>query len=237
MNNMKLSLVVIALFLTVGCNDSSDNNTQASSSQITNVADAKKSYQSLSAMSSISGFSSQVSTTSQTSTQAQKTNSGACDNGGTITVTVNEESKSMTIVANECKYDNNYMNGTMSMSELSDGSEKITMTNLSVKDGEIDMTVPQMVFVENTNEYWSTMDGDINIVSKCFSGNYNFETIEKVYDAQDGTDNAESGIIELNGARYTFNNPYVTIKAGTEEETILQSELEKKMNNTTTCSE
>jgi len=234
-NTLKLSLLTITFLLTVGCNDNSNNNNEEPTTKVTNVAEAKKSYQSLSALKSVSGFSSQVSTTSQTSTQIQKTTSGACEKGGTVTL--NEEANGMTIVANQCKYDNSYMNGTMSMSELSDGSEKMTMTNFSMKDGEIEMTVSNMVFVENTNEYWSTMDGDINIVSKCFSGNYNFKTIQKMYDAQDGTDNVESGIMELNGARYTFDNPYVTIKAGDEEQTISQSELEKQMNNTTTCSE
>ena len=129
------------------------------------------------------------------------------------------------------------MDGTISETELSDGTVNLTMSNLTMKNDGTELKTSSFVIVENESEYWSTMDGDIKVTAKCFSGNYDFKTISKVYDAQDGTDNAESGIFELNGARYTFSNPYVTIKTATEEETILQSELEKRMNNSTTCTE
>ncbi len=82
------------------------------------------------------------------------------------------------------------------------------------------------------------IDGDLNVISQCFTGNFNVKTDEKIYDAQDGSDNAESGILELNGATYTFNNPYVTIKVDNEEKTLLQSDLEKEMNSSSSsCSE
>ena len=76
------------------------------------------------------------------------------------------------------------------------------------------------------NDRWSTIDGRIGIESKCDTGTYTFQTIEKLVSTRNGK--IEFGILKLNGATYTFDNPYVTIKAGSEEETILQSELTKR---------
>jgi len=182
------------------------------------------------------GLSTQISSNKLQKTSSSEKQSANCDNGGTVSIDVIGTTTS--IVTHQCKYGHYYMDGSISLNELSDGSEKFTMSNMTMKDGEIDMYVSQMVFVDNESEHWSTMDGDIKIDSKCFSGKYDFKTIEKMYEAQDGSDNVESGVVELNGARYTFSNPYVTIKVGGKEsESILQSELEKKMNNTLTCSE
>ena len=99
------------------------------------------------------------------------------------------------------------------------------------------MTSTHLIFKEDAQEHWSTMDGEMKIASQCFGGNFTFETVAKMYEAQDGSDNVESGILKMNGATYTFVNPYVTIKAGGEERTILQTELEKEMNHTNGCSE
>jgi len=87
---------------------------------------------------------------------------------------------------------------------------------------------------DTSNESWSTIDGIVSVESKCTTGTYTFETVEKLVDATDGSDNIESGILKLNGATYTFENPYVTIKAGSQEETIKQSELEKRMSTSCT---
>ena len=106
--------------------------------------------------------------------------------------------------------------------------------------GEINnMSVKNMKFVEKDTsaESWSTMDGSMSIESKCFTGSYTFQTIEKLVDAKDGSDNLKSGILKLNGATYTFNNPDVTIKVGSSTETILQSELEKRFETETVCDE
>jgi hypothetical protein len=109
------------------------------------------------------------------------------------------------------------------------------MTNLTVKNGAIELKTDKFVVTKKESEFWSTVDGDMSIVAKCFSGKYEFKTLEKLYDAQDGSDNVERGILELNGVRYIFDNPNVTIKTASNERTILQSDLEKEMQ--TTCSE
>lgn len=93
------------------------------------------------------------------------------------------------------------------------------------------MAFDNMVMVEKDtySESWVTIDGGINLKSKCVTGNYQFTTVEKLVEAKDGTDNTESGILEINGARYTFENSYVTIKVDSEEKTMLQSELQEEM--------
>ncbi len=88
---------------------------------------------------------------------------------------------------------------------------------------------------DTVDESWSTIDGTINLESKCTTGTYTFQTIEKLVEAKDANDNLESGILKLNGATYTFENPQVTITAGTESETILQSELETRMSAHDAC--
>jgi hypothetical protein len=234
MNRLKLSFIATAMLLVVGCGGGGSSST-SEVTKVETLEDAKSSFQALSALDSMDGLSSQVTSNKLQKTSSSKAQSASCDNGGTVSINV--EGSSTSIVANKCAYGNYYMDGTLNMTDLSDGSEKFTMSNMTTKDGKIDMYISQMVFVDNESEHWSTMDGDIKIVSKCFSGTYKFETVEKIYEAQDDTDNVESGVIDLNGARYTFNNPTVTIKVGDKEETILQSDLEKKMNNTLTCSE
>ena len=114
------------------------------------------------------------------------------------------------------------------------------VVNQKNSSGEINnMSVTNMKFVEKETsaESWSTIDGSMSIESKCFTGTYSFQTIEKLIEAKDGTDNLKSGILKLNGATYTFNNPNVTIKIGSKIETILQSELEKRFEIKTVCDE
>jgi len=131
-----------------------------------------------------------------------------------------------------------YLNLTMKISV--DSSSKIEtvsidgVINQTSKSGEknnISLTNFISKYKDTVNESWTTIDGTIAVESKCITGTYTFKTIEKLVDATDGSDNTESGILKLNGATYTFENPYVTIKAGSQEETIKQSELEKRMTN------
>jgi len=133
-----------------------------------------------------------------------------------------------------------YMNLTMKINE--DSSTQIDtfsidgIVNQTSKSGEKN-NIEFKHFVSKdknqdkvtSSESWSTLDGTVVVESKCTTGTYTFKTIEKLVDATDGSDNIESGILKLNGATYTFENPYVTIKAGSQEETIKQSELEKRM--------
>ena len=112
--------------------------------------------------------------------------------------------------------------------------------NQKNSNGEINnMSVTNMKSVEKKTspESWSTIDGSISIESKCFTGAYTFKTIEKLVQAKDGSENLESGILKLNSATYTFNNPDVTIKIGSSTETILQSDLEKRFEIETVCDE
>jgi len=135
-----------------------------------------------------------------------------------------------------------YMNLTMKINE--DSSTQIDtfsidgIVNQTSKSGEKN-NIEFKHFVSKdknqdkvtSSESWSTLDGTVVVESKCTTGTYTFKTIEKLVDATDGSDNIESGILKLNGATYIFENPYVTIKAGSEEETITQSELGKRMSN------
>jgi len=80
-------------------------------------------------------------------------------------------------------------------------------------------------------ESWFTMDGVMSVESKCVTGRYQFKTLEKLVETQDDSDNIEMGILEINEARYHFENPYVTITVGGDERTVLQRELEAEMNS------
>ncbi len=231
---LPLSMVAsILIFTACGGDSTSDGGTPPSQTEIKTVDQAKSNFQALSVSNSFDGLGNALDNDNQKTT-FNKTTTHQCTSGS---LSITEEGSTFSFVADKCRIANYYIDGSISEVELSDGSTKMSMSNLTMKDGEIEMTSTQLLFVENENDHWLTMDGDMKIVSKCFSGTYNLETVEKIYEAQDGSDNAESGILKLNGVTYTFDNPHVTIKTATEEETILQSELEKQMSNTTTCSE
>jgi len=231
---LKLSIATSTILIITACGGGSGGGEIKTPklTNITTIEEAKSSFQAISATDSLNGISNEVN---QKSSNYNKTNSNNCLNGGTVTII--EEGSTNTIIAKNCTNGNYYINGSLSFTQNSDESEIITMSNLTAKDGKIDFYSSKLTVVENENEHWSTIDGDISVTSKCFSGNYNFETIEKIYDVQDNSDNAESGILKINGVTYTFDNPYVTIKLGDKEETILQSELTKQIENSTSCSE
>ena len=231
---LTLSIASSTLLLFAACGGGSSSDGGTAETEVKTIEQAKYSFQALSGTNSFDGFGEALNNNKAQKITSNKTTTHQCDTGN---ISITEETSTFNFVANKCQIGTYYLNGSISEVELSDGSQQTTMSNLTMKDGEIEISANQLIFVENSTAYWSTMDGDMNIISKCFSGNYNFETIEKIYDAQDGSENAESGILKLNGVTYTFSNPYVTIKTATEEKTILQSELEKRMSNTTTCSE
>jgi len=164
---------------------------------------------------------------------------------GDIKIT-NINSNDSKIEITKYKYSNStgsgYINITMEDKTLNDISTTTIDGEVNQKSnsGEINnISVSNMKFVEKdtSSESWSTIDGGMSIESKCFTGKYTFETVEKLVDATDGSDNVESGILKLNGATYTFNNPDVTINVGSSTETILQSELEKRFQTESVCNE
>jgi len=107
------------------------------------------------------------------------------------------------------------IHGVMNQTSISGEKNNIKYTNFVSRDREA------------SDESWSTIDGTVEIESKCTTGTYTFKTIEKLVDAKDGSEHTESGIFKLNGATYTFENPYVTIKTDSEEKTITQTEFEE----------
>lgn len=200
-----------------------------------NVTEAKKNFKALGALSSMDNSLNNIESTKLQKT-SQKTQSHSCSNGGSASYTQTGSSISYTF--SSCKEGSTFADGTMTMTQ-SDNEiyTKIKFKNLTIDDGQTKITSTNFIAEDNSQEHWSTLNGDLGVVSKCFTGNFDFETVAKLYDAQDGTDNLESGVLKLNGATYTFANPYVTIKAGSQERTLLQSELEKEMNNSNSCSE
>ena len=224
------------LLIFTACGGNSSKEDKPKVERVKNISEAKENYKALGAFSSLNSSINSISTTS--STKLQKTQSNNCTNGGSATFNYVESSNSVTLTFSSCIEENTLIDGTMIMIQSDDEIHtKIQFKNLTMDDGKTKITSNSLIFEDDSNEHWSTMDGDLGVVSKCFSGNFDFETVAKLYEAQDGSDNLESGILKLNGATYTFANPYVTIKAGSEERTILQSELEKEMNDSNGCSE
>lgn len=241
MNTKKLlatALISSAILLLTACGGGGSSSS-ASTPQVEaakNVAEAESNYKSLSALSFATNSINTSKTSSKLQKNSQKTESANCTNGGTATRTQTDSLTSFTFTS--CQEGNTYINGTMSLTTSNDSlNVKFEFNNLTIDDTETKITSTSFISEYNSQEYWSTINGDIQISSKCFTGNFDFETISKIYDAQDGTDNAESGILKMNGATYTFDNPYVTIKVGNEEKTISQSELETEIDSSTNCSE
>jgi len=230
--NLKFSLIAIVTLILVGCGGGSDSPVvpSATLTKIETINQAKNSFQALGALNSLNQTN--TSNTKSSKIFSLKTTSTQCDSG---TVSLTETATTSVIVANNCTRGTVFMNGTFSESTLEDGSSKTEMSNLTVRTGTVELKTNKFVIVEKESEFWFTVDGDMKVVAKCFSGQYNFETREKIYDAQDGSDNVERGVLKLNGVMYTFDNPYVTIKIGNTERKILQSELETEL--TSGCSE
>jgi hypothetical protein len=158
---------------------------------------------------------------------------GAQYYNGTVSVTVGE-SQQVIKISNYTYRDiggEEYMNIVMTQSMSSDDvittvfDGVINQKNNSNEVSNISFSNMKIAEKESYSESWSTIDGIIGLESKCVTGRYQFKTIEKLVDAKDGTFNTESGILDINGATYTFENPYVTIKVGDEERTLLQREL------------
>lgn len=229
-----------AILILSACGGSSSATTTSTLTKITTIDEAKTSYQAISATSfsvsfgTYSGVSLEKSSTVKNT--FNKTETYSCDTGS-ITIDISNDKTTHSILAEKCNItsENRYMNGNMTIENFSN-ENKVTFTNLELKSSDSNVTITKMVLVNHKIEKWTTIDGDITIVSPCFSGTYNYETIEKIYDTQDDSNNSESGILKMNDVTYTFNNPYVTIKIGDTEETILQSELEKRMDSSS-CSE
>lgn len=230
MNIFKLSLIATSLLL-IGCGSDSKSDDTPKVQSITEAVNNTKALNALGNLSKIGGAnSSKMHKLSQNQTFP-------CSGGGTMSINTSEDETESTIVMNKCNQEGSYMDGSLIMIEKDDGYFKMTMKNLTVKESNGDKTSAKQLIMEgNDNEYWSALDGDISIASKCFNATLDIKTLEKMYEMQDGSDGVEKGKIELNGASYTFNYPNVTIKAGSETKTMSQTELDKEMESaTTTC--
>jgi len=231
MNFIKLSIIATSLLL-IGCG--SDSKSDNNSPKATNISDATSNMKALGAIDNLSN----IKTNSSISKiqKLSKTQNFPCSGGGTISMEATEDEKTMSITMDKCTEPDSFIDGSMILIEQDNGYYKMEMSDLTVKDSNGDKTSAKHFVMEgNDNEYWSKIDGDISFVSKCFTGTFNIKTLEKMYEMQDGSDGLEKGKIELNGATYDFNYPNVTIKAGSETKTMLQSELDKEMEESTTC--
>jgi hypothetical protein len=229
----QLTLVVASLFL-IGCGSSDNKGSNSDVKEAKTVTEAENNFKSFGALSNLDRGTSSFNKNSKM--QKISKNESPCSNGGTLSIS--SDNTILTMVFNKCKEDSVYINGEMVITENeSNYNSKIVVKDLTLKEEEINFYSKKFVIEENEVEYWSTIDGDVKIDSKCFSGNFYFKTIEKMYEIQDNTDSIEKGKIVLNGATYTFNNPNVTITVGSETKTITQVELEKEFESSTSCSE
>lgn len=173
-------------------------------------------------------------------------NYDSCLNGnnetfnGSMTMTQTNNIMSYDISFNDFSYKGDYGEGYLNLSMKVSYENNIYTSEMNGEvrqtiNGEVEsMTTNNLVVQEKDSdlESWYTINGKLAFVSSCSTGSYDLKTVEKLVDATDGSYNTESGVLEINGATYSFDNPYVTIKAGSEEETILQSELEQDLNTT-----
>ena len=230
MNFFKLSLITASLLL-IGCgSDSKSDDTP----KTTTIADATSNMNALNALGNLTKINNNFTTTKMQ--KISKNQTFSCTQGGRISMDVSDDEHTITMVMDKCKEPNSYMDGNLKIIEKDNGYYKMEMSNITIKSNNRETTsATQLVIEGNDNEYWSKIDGDMSFVSQCFTGSFNIKTLEKMYEMQDGSDGVEKGKIELNGASYTFNYPNVTIKAGSETKTMLQSELDKEMEASTTC--
>ena len=230
MNIFKLSLITASLLL-IGCGSDSKSDDAPKATTITEAVNNTKAFNAIGNLSNINR------TNTSKMQKLSKNQTFPCSGGGTMSLNTSEDETESTIVMNKCNQEGSYIDGSLTMIEKDNGYFKVTMKNLTVKDSNGDkISAQQLVMEGNDNEYWSVMNGDISIVAKCFNATLDIKTLEKMYEMQDGSDGVEKGKIELNGASYTFSYPNVTIKAGSETKTMLQTELDKEMESaTTTC--
>ena len=233
MKYFKLSLVTLSILIS-GCGGG-DSSSSSPSSEDTHeaktVAQAEKNLYALSSLNiedlplnSIAGSDSKA----LNKVVKQKENSVNCQNGGTRTLAISEDTGMFNYTFNNCKNDSTVIDGKMSMTQLSEDIEKLTFKNFSVKEIGIKQYLNlTMTIKDASDESWSTIDGTIVVESQCATGTYKLETIERLVDTTDGSNHIESGILKLNGATYIFENPYVTIQAGSDEQTMTQYELDK----------
>jgi hypothetical protein len=230
MNFFKLSLITASLLL-IGCGSNSKSD---DTPKVTTIADATSNINALNAIGNLTKVNNNFTTTKMQ--KVSKNQTFSCSKGGRISMDVSEDTHTITMVMDKCTEVDSYMDGNLKIIEQDNGYYKMEMSNITIKDNKGETTSAKQLIIEaNDNEYWSKMDGDISFISQCFKGSFNIKTLEKMYEMQDGSDGVEKGKIELNGASYSFNYPNVTIKAGSETRTMLQSELDKEMQASTTC--
>jgi hypothetical protein len=226
MNFFKLSLITASLLL-IGCGSDSKSDDTIS------IADATKNMKALSAVGNLSNIN--TNTSKSKIQKLSKNQTLSCSQGGSMSIDISEDETTVTMIMNKCKEVDSYMDGHLNLINQDNGYFKMEMSNITFKNDKETTSAQKLIIEGNDNEYWSKIDGDMSFISQCFTGTFNIKTLEKIYEMQDGSDGVEKGKIELNGATYTFNYPNVTIKAGSETKTMLQSELDKEMESSTTC--
>ncbi len=89
----------------------------------------------------------------------------------------------------------------------------------------------------NNDMFW-TFNGKVSFDSKCFTGTYNVQTVEDITVRNYKSNSSiSSGILKVNTATYTYEDPYVTIETEGETKIILQSEVKREKSPDYTCSE
>jgi len=231
MNIFKLTLISIPLLL-IGCGSDSKNDKDTKKS--TSIKEAKNNIKSLTLLSGITS-NSESSKTNNNNLQ-KSSNSELCSDGGSLSLTFFKETTTMVFKA--CKNEGTYTNGTIMITENQENyNEKVEMKNLTMRDDELDFYTTNFISVDNEVEGWHTMNGDLKLTSQCFTGNFDFKTLEKMYDLKTDDNYIKKGKLELNGATYNFNYPNVTITTKKEKETLSQDELNEKMESVENCEE
>jgi len=118
----------------------------------------------------------------------------------------------------------NYYEGAVTSFYSLDGVHSSTYA------GEKD-SVTYSNFIEKGTIRTSTFNGKLEFDTRCIKGTYMIETVEKVaflYKSK-GIDAIASGTLKLNGATYTYEEPYLIVEAGGKSKTYYQSNISKRM--------